>query len=97
MDPRNSATRADAGPSADPFEQSLTQHQQRIDALRAVKTAQQTLAAVKEREARCIANAEANVQMAEEKAAALGAYDLIPANLRPIKRTHIGVAQGGAS
>lgn len=69
--------------SSDPFEQSLTQHQQRIDALRAVKTQQEVLRMTREREARAVANAEAALRELEAKAVNLGAYDLIPEALRP--------------
>jgi hypothetical protein len=93
LDPRNSfGSRAEHGPAPDSFEQSLTQHQQKIDALKAVKTAQHVLAATRDREARAVKNAEAMVVEAERKALELGAYDLVPANLRPPR-----VGAGGAA
>jgi hypothetical protein len=92
LDPRNSVDTRGTFVAIDSFEQSLTQHQQKIDALKAVKTAQQVLEMTRDREARAVGNAEAMVREAIQKAQALGAYDLLPANLRPAAR-----AAGGAA
>jgi hypothetical protein len=89
MDPYNKAAHATP---ADPFETSLTTIEQRYQALRAVKEAEKDLALVREREARAVGRAQACVVAAEAAARNLGAYELLPAHLRPPSRAAVGGA-----
>jgi hypothetical protein len=87
LDPRNSVgTRVDSGPAADPFETTITQYEQQLGALRAVKDAQKALNDSRERASKLVANAEKYLADCEKKAAQLGAYELVPAHLRPALR-----------
>ena len=91
MDPRNHTL--DNGPALDPFEQSITQHQQRLDALRAVRAAQEHLEATQAAAARMVAGARKALADKVDAAGKLGAYDLLPENMRP----KLAAVAGGAS
>jgi hypothetical protein len=68
----------------DPFEETLTKREQQLKALMAVKDAQSNLREIRARAARAIDNGEEAVVVAMVAADKIGAYSLIPENVRPV-------------
>lgn len=67
----------------DEFETTLTKREQQLTALKAVKQAQDILRITRAREARAVERAEEAVVDAMVAADKVGAYALLPDNVRP--------------